>query len=123
MWFEANPSGEGRTHDITMLRSQTQLLVALGAIAAAGVWVMGDKGYQGLGSDIGVNAVCGQAKPRGRSRSMENRIYNRVLSSMRMPVEHAIGRLKWWRAMTHWRRPAPTFDRTGRAIAILASLT
>jgi hypothetical protein len=53
---------------------------------------------------------------------MENRLYNRVVSSMRMPVEHAIGRLKWWRAMTQWRRPADRFDHGGRAIAVLTSL-
>jgi hypothetical protein len=61
-------------------------------------------------------------KPRGKARSMENRLYNRVVSSMRMPVEHAIGRLKWWRAMTQWRRPADRFDHGGRAIAVLTSL-
>lgn len=122
LWFAANPSGEGRTHDVTMLRAQTDLLATLGLIAAAGVWVLGDKAYQGLVSDIGWNAVTGTLKPKGKPRSMENRLYNRILSSMRMPVEHAIGRLKWWRAMTHWRRPADRFDHGGRAIAILTSL-
>ncbi len=28
---------------------------------------------------------------------------NRDLSSIRMPVEHAIGRMKWWRAFRYWR--------------------
>lgn len=122
LWFEANPTGEGRTHDIRMLRSQTRLFTTLGLIAAAGVWVMGDKAYESLSNDIGPMAVTGTKKPRGRPRSMENRFYNRVVSSMRMPVEHAIGRLKWWRAMTHWRRPAERFDHGGRAIAVLTSL-
>lgn len=122
LWFAANPSGEGRTHDITMLRAQTELLATLGLITAAGVWVLGDKAYQSLTNDIGLLAVVGSAKPRGRERSMENRLYNRVLSSMRMPVEHAIGRLKWWKAMHYWRRPADRFDHSGRAIAILTSL-
>lgn len=122
LWFVANPSGEGRTHDITMLRSQTELLAALALVTAAGTWVLGDKAYQSLTSDLGVNAVTGTQKPRGRPRSMENRLYNRILSSMRMPVEHAIGRLKWWGAMRHWRRSADRFDHSGRAIAILTSL-
>ena len=83
---------------------------------------MADKGYIGLHHDVGVNAVCSIPKPPGKDRSFEARLYNRVLSSMRMPVEHAIGRLKWWRVMRHWRRPADRFDRGGRAIAILASM-
>ena len=122
IWFEANPSGEGRTHDITMLRAQTGLLSVLTAVAAGGRWVMGDKGYTGLHHDLGVNAVCSIPKPPGKDRSFEARLYNRVLSSMRMPVEHAIGRLKWWRVMHHWRRAVDRFDRGGRAIAVLASM-
>jgi hypothetical protein len=122
VWFTANPSGEGRTHDISMLRAQTELLATLAMIAAGGVWVLADKAYSSLDQDLGPHAVVGTSKPRGRERSMENRLYNRVLSSMRMPVEHAIGRLKWWQAMRYWRRPAERFDRSGRAIAILTSL-
>lgn len=122
LWFSANPSGEGRTHDITMLRAQSDLLATLGAVTALGVWVLGDRAYQSLTDDIGLLAVTGTQKPRGRPRSMENRLYNRVISSMRMPVEHAIGRLKWWGAMRYWRRPADRFDHSGRAIAILTSL-
>lgn len=122
LWFTANPSGEGRTHDVTMLRAQSELLAALGLVTAAGVLVLGDKAYQSLTDDIGWLAVTGTKKPRGKTRSMENRLWNRVLSSMRMPVEHAIGRLKWWKAMHYWRRPADRFDHSGRAIAILTSL-
>ncbi|HVF74190.1 MAG TPA: hypothetical protein VM938_04015, partial [Acidimicrobiales bacterium] len=40
----------------------------------------------------------------------------------RMPVEHAIGRMKWWRVMRDWRRPVDRFDRTGKAVAVLASM-
>lgn len=122
LWFTANPSGEGRTHDITMLRAQGDLIAALTTVTALGVWVLGDRAYQSLDRDIGPLAVTGTLKPKGRPRSMENRLYNRIVSSMRMPVEHAIGRLKWWGAMRYWRRPADRFDHSGRAIAILTSL-
>jgi hypothetical protein len=122
LWFAANPSGEGRTHDITMLRAQTDLLATLGLVTAAGVLVLADKAYSSLDQDLGLLAVVGTKKPRGRERSMENRLWNRAHSSIRMPVEHAIGRLKWWAAMRYWRRPADRFDRGGRAIAILTSL-
>jgi hypothetical protein len=45
LWFEANPTGEGRTQDIAMLRSGA----LLGVLAIAGITVLGDLGYQGLG--------------------------------------------------------------------------
>jgi hypothetical protein len=45
-----------------------------------------------------------------------------VLSSMRMPVEHAIGRLKWWKTLRYWRRYPDQFDQTGKAITVLDSL-
>jgi len=40
-----------------------------------------------------------------------------------MPVEHAIGRMKWWHALSYWRRPIAAFDQTSKAIGILATLT
>lgn len=122
LWFEANPCGEGRTHDITMLRSQPEVLATLGLVAAAGVLVMADKAYQTLPDVLGINVMVGVRKPKGEPRSIGNRLYNRVLSSMRMPVEHAIGRLKWWQVMRYWRRAPHRFATSGRAIAILASL-
>lgn len=75
LWFSANPSGEGRTHDIRMLRSQTGLLATLAAVAALGVWVMGDTADERLAGEIGPFAVTGTKKPRGQPRSMENRLY------------------------------------------------
>lgn len=120
LWFEANPNNEGRTHDVTMLRSQVDLLAALGSTTAT---VLADKAYVGLRHDIGEDAVLTPwVKPRGGVLSDEDRDANHLLSSLRMPVEHAIGRLKWWRAMRQWRRPADRFQRGGKAIAVLASM-
>lgn len=39
-------------------------------------------------------AVACRKKARGKPRSMENRLYYRVVSPTRMPGEHAIGRLE-----------------------------
>jgi len=120
LWFEANPSNEGRTHDITMLRAQLGLLAVLGATTAT---VLGDKAYIGLKHDIDPDGVLTPwVKPRRGVLSVEDRDANHLLSSMRMPVEHAIGRMKWWRALRYWRRPANRFDRGGKAIAVLASM-
>jgi transposase-like protein len=120
IWFEANPSHEGRTHDVTMLRAQTELLAFL---AVTTVNVLADKAYVGLRHDIDPDrAVTPWMKPRRGTLSVEDRDANHLLSSMRMPVEHAIGRMKWWRAARYWRRPADRFDQGGKAIAILASM-
>lgn len=54
VWFEANPNGEGRTHDITMLRSQTGLLDVLARTRAH---VLADKVYGGLVHDLDPDRV------------------------------------------------------------------
>jgi hypothetical protein len=124
LWVEANPSGEGRTHDVTMLRAQGPLLAALLTAVAAGVVVLTDRGYHRLDKDLGVDGVITPVhKPRYRDMDGMDRMFNRALSSMRMPVEHALGRMKWWRALHYWRRPPEVFDRTAKAIGILAGLT
>lgn len=120
VWFEANPSGEGRTHDIAMLRAQIGLMAVLAATAAC---VVADRGYIGLWRDLDPGRVVVPAKATAR-RPLDDgdRVYNRDLSVLRMPVEHAIGRMKWWRCMREWRRPAARFDCGGKAAAVLASL-
>jgi hypothetical protein len=120
LWFEANPSNEGRTHDVTMLRAQLGLLAVLGATTAT---VLADRAYVGLKHDIDpAGLLTPWVKPRRGFLSAEDRDANHQLSSLRMPVEHAIGRMKWWRAMRYWRRPADRFQRGGKAIAVLASM-
>lgn len=121
VWFEANPNGEGRTHDLTMLRSQAGLLDVLARTRAH---VLADKAYRGLVHDIDPDrVVTPEHKPRGGELDTLARLVNRDLSSIRMPVEHAIGRMKWWRAFRYWRNAMARFGPTGKAIATLASIT
>lgn len=120
LWFEANPNHEGRTHDVTMLRNQVALL---GVLAATTAVVLADKAYVGLKDDMDPNGLLTPwKKPRGGELSVEDRDANHLLSSLRMPVEHAIGRMKWWKALRYWRRPADRFGRGGKAVAVLASM-
>jgi hypothetical protein len=120
LWFEANPSHEGRTHDVTMLRAQIGLLAVLGATTAT---VLADQAYVGLRHDIDPDGLLTPwVKPRGGVLSDNDRDANHLLSSLRMPVEHAVGRMKWWRALRYWRRPADRFQQGGKAIAVLASM-
>lgn len=124
LWVEANPSAEGRTHDITMLRAQSALMMTLVTAVSTGTVVLADRGYRTLSKDLGDDGVIIPVyKPRYQPLGDIDRMFNRALSSLRMPVEHAIGRMKWWRALHYWRRPAAAFDRTSKAIGVLATLT
>jgi hypothetical protein len=120
IWFEANPSGEGRTHDATMLRGQKELLEVL---IDSGVTVHMDKAYRGLHHELGDRAQVPLLKTRRQPRTDQEKTRDRRLSTQRMPIEHAIGRMKWWRALHYWRRPIAALSRTGKAIAVLATLT
>lgn len=119
-WFEANPSGEGRTHDVTMLRAQLGVFAVLTTIGAT---VLVDKAYQGLHRELGERVVVPRLTRRGQPKTDEQRRHEQRLSGQRMPVEHAIGRMKWWRELRYWRRPTDRFDTVGKAIATLASIT
>jgi hypothetical protein len=124
LWVEANPSGDGRTNDIAMLRAQSALMAMLAVVVTAGVVVLADRGYQTLYKDLGADGVVTPVyKTRYGPLSDDDRRFNRHLSSRRMPVEHAIGAMKWWHALDYWRRPAAAFDQTAKAIGILATIT
>lgn len=118
VWFEANPTGEGRTQDITMLRSGA----LLGVLAIAGITVLGDLGYQGLGDSIAGDVYTPRRRRPGRDLSVDDKRYNHALAQARIRVEHSIGRLKRWGALRHHRRPPHTLDRTGKALTVLGSI-
>ena len=117
LWFGANPSGEGRTGDVAMLRAQAGLLATL---SAAGCLVLVDRGYQNLDRELGARAVSPLHEPRGGVLGEAGRCFDRALSSLRMPVEHACGRMKWWRVLRYWRQVPERFGATGKAVAVLA---
>jgi len=125
IWVEANPSGEGRTGDIAMLRAQEGLLEAIRTGVAAGTVVLADRGYPTLSGDLGEQGAITPvyANKHHPALPAADQEFNRWLSSERMPVEHAIGRMKWWRTLSYWRRPISAFARTVRAVGILTTLT
>jgi len=119
VWFEANPTGEGCTHDVTMLRAQLGLFAVLTMI---GTNVLVDKAYQGLWRELGARVVVPRLTRHGAVKTPAQKLLEQQLSGQRMPVERAI-RMKWWRELRYWRRPAERFDTVGKAIATLASIT
>ena len=118
VWFEANPSGEGRTQDLTMLRSGA----LVGVLALAGITVLADLGYQGLGSVVTGDVYTPRRRRPGRHPDRDDRIYNHAHAQARIRVEHGIARLKQWGAMRHHRRPPAALDSTGKAITVLTSI-
>ncbi len=92
IWFEATPTGEGRTHDVTMLRAQLGLFWVLTMI---GTNVLVDKAYLGFWRQLGERVVVPHLTPRGATKTRAQRQREQQLSGERMPVEHAIGRMKW----------------------------
>jgi hypothetical protein len=120
IWFEANPSGEGRTQDITMLRSGS-LITVLGLSA---ITILADLGYQGLGGEVAGDVYTpNRRRPRKKHLDRDERLYNHGLAQSRIRVEHSIARLKRWGALRQHRRRPDTLDRVGRATVVLDSLT
>lgn len=75
----------------------------------AGVGALGDLAYVGLGAlhPEGLGATP-RRKPRGRERPEEDRRFNRAFARRRVVVEHSIGRLRRFGALSqtdrHYRR-------------------
>jgi hypothetical protein len=70
-----------------------------------GVGGMGDLAYVGMEElhPQGLGAAP-RRKPRGQKRSLADRRYNKAFSRRRIRVEHGIGRLRRYQALTHTDR-------------------
>jgi hypothetical protein len=111
---DVSDSVPGRWADIKLLR-QSRLMKRL----PEGVGGLGDLGYVGIGElhPRGLGASP-RRKPRGRARPPEDRRYNRAFSRRRIVVEHGIGRVRSFRALSHVNRHGR--DRKGHAARVRA---
>jgi hypothetical protein len=97
---DVSDSVPGPWADIKLLK-KSRLLKRL----PEGVGGIGDLAYVGI-ADLhpeGLGAAP-RRKPRGKDRPPEDRRYNRAFSRRRIVVEHAIGRLRRYRALSHVNR-------------------
>jgi hypothetical protein len=102
---DVSESVPGPTADFKLLET-SEVLNRL----PAGVGALGDLAYVGIGKlhPQGLGAAP-RRKPRGKPRPSEDVEYHRAFSRRRIVVEHSIGRLRYFQALTqtdrHHRRP------------------
>lgn len=94
-FVDISQSVRGPTADLTLLK-ESEVLAHL----PSEVRCMFDLAY------VGVEALCPAAvcllprrKPRGKPRPPEDAIYNTMIASCRIVVEHSIGRLRWYESL------------------------
>jgi hypothetical protein len=107
---DVSDSVPGRWADIKLLR-RSRLMTRL----PSGVGGLGDLGYTGI-RDVHPSGACPRRKPRGKPRPAEDVKYNRAFSRRRIVVEHAIGRLRRFRAVADVNR----HPRRGHAMRVRA---
>src|SRR5215472_10123357 len=90
-------SRPGRWADLKVFRRSG----LAGRLARAGVGALGDLAYVGIDGLVrGLRGATPRRKPRGQERPPEDRRYNRAFARRRIKVEHAIGRLRRYQALT-----------------------
>lgn len=93
---EVSASVPGPQADITVLK-ESGLLGRL----PRGVGVLGDLAYVGMdGMEPGVRGATPRRKPRGKPRPAEDVAYNTAFARRRVRVEHVIGRVRCYAAVT-----------------------
>ena len=90
-------SRPGRWADLKVFRRSG----LVGKLIRAGVGALGDLGYVGIdGVSPRLRGATPRRKPRGKERPAEDRRYNRAFARRRIKVEHGIGRLRRYQALT-----------------------
>ena len=79
-------SGKGKTHDFKMFKdSKVHIPSDIGILA--------DSGYQGI-KDIHANSRTPIKKPKGKSLTRRQKLYNHLISKKRIVVENIIRRCR-----------------------------
>ena len=94
---DVGPSRPGRWADLKVFRHSG----LAGRLIRARVGVLGDLGFVGIdGLSPKLRGATPRRKPRGRERPPEDRRYHRAFARRRIKVEHAIGRLRRFQALS-----------------------
>lgn len=119
MW--AGAIRPGRQHDQTAVRTEgiDDLLDAHPEVK-----FLVDAGYRGLATDHPEQVIAPPLKPKKDAPSDEVAAYEaarKAQSSQRIPAEHAIAAIKWWRTLQRFTGRRDALPETIRAVAGLAS--
>jgi hypothetical protein len=87
-----SPGLPGVTHDLTVARTHG----ICGALAAAGILTLGDKGYQGADQPI-------HSPYKGKTLPASYADANKALNRLRAPGECAFAQLKTWKILYRYR--------------------
>lgn len=98
------PSKHGKVHD---KRLADKVLLARGIPTS--VSVLADTGFQGF-QHLHTNTLIPKKKPRGGTLTDDEKAMNRLISSVRIGVEHAIGGMKRFRSVSEIYRNKNGFD-------------
>jgi hypothetical protein len=77
-------------------------------LSVIGANVLVDEAYQGLWRWLGDHVIVPRLTKRAATKTSEQKLREHRFSGQRMPVEHGIGRMKWWRELHYWRLPPNT---------------
>ena len=108
------PSKHGRVHD-KRLADKNLLSFRI----PDEVSILADTGFQGL-QHLHPTTLIPKKKPRGGVLTDADKALNRLISSVRMPVEHAIGGIKRFRCVSDVYRNKNGFD--DRLVNVVAGL-
>jgi hypothetical protein len=119
MW--AGAIRPGRQHDQTAVRTEgiDDLLDAHPEVK-----FLVDAGYRGLATDHPEHVIAPPLKPKKDAPPDEIAAYEaarKAQSSQRIPAEHAIAAIKWWRTLQRFTGRRDVLPETIRAVAGLAS--
>lgn len=105
----------GRVSDLVLLRATG----VMRRIPEEGVVARVDRGYEGLEEEYPrVRVQKPKKASRGHPLTVLEKIHNRAMSSLRMPVEHVIGHLKKYRLLAGiYRGKAERYDENALVIA------
>jgi DDE superfamily endonuclease/Helix-turn-helix of DDE superfamily endonuclease len=119
MW--AGAIRPGRQHDQTAVRTEgiDDLLDAYPEVK-----FLVDAGYRGLAKDHPEQVIAPPLKPKKHAPPDEMTTYEtarKAQSCQRIPAEHAIAAIKWWRTLQRFTGRRDALPETIRAVAGLAS--
>jgi hypothetical protein len=119
MW--AGATRPGRMHDQTALRTE-----GIDALIEAypKVKFLVDSGYRGLAKDHPEQVAAPPLKPKKDATPQQLAAYEasrKAQSSQRIPAEHAIATIKWWRQLQRYTGRRDVFPDIIRAVTSLAA--